>query len=106
MVAIEIPKHVVMQLKAVLDNICYEVAYIIAAAKKCFTYLQLEILKWARENGCDWDTRTCCSAALNGHLEIIKWARENSCDWDSSTCICAANSRHIEIIKWARENGC
>ena len=28
----------------------------------------LELLKWARENGCIWDRRTCSYAALNGHL--------------------------------------
>ena len=39
-------------------------------------------LKWARENGCDWDSWTCMYAAKNGHLNCLKWARENGCDWD------------------------
>jgi len=25
-----------------------------------------------------------------GHLEVLKWARENSCDWDNWTCAYAA----------------
>ena len=50
----------------------------------------LEVLKWARENGCDWDSNTCSYAAENGHLEVLKWARENGCEWDSDTCAYAA----------------
>ena len=46
----------------------------------------LEVLKWARENGCEWNSNTCANAALNGHLEVLKWARENGCEWDSDTC--------------------
>jgi len=42
----------------------------------------LEVLKWARENGCPWDEWTCAYAAEGGHLEVLKWARENGCPWD------------------------
>ena len=66
----------------------------------------LERLKWARFNGCPWDSKTCSNAALGGHLEILKWARENGCPWDSETCSNAALCGHLEILKWARENGC
>ena len=51
----------------------------------------LEVLKWARENGCEWDYLTCAYAAKNGHLEVLKWARENGCDWNSWTCAYAAH---------------
>ena len=37
----------------------------------------LEILKYAREEGCPWSERTCSNAAFNGHLDCLKWAREN-----------------------------
>ena len=66
----------------------------------------LEVLKWARENGCDWNSDTCSFAADNGHLEVLKWARENGCKWNFETCRCAALNGHIEVLKWARENGC
>ena len=46
----------------------------------------LEMLKWARENGCPWDEDTCANAAKGGHLEVLKWARENDCPWDEWTC--------------------
>jgi hypothetical protein len=41
----------------------------------------LEVLIWARQNGCNWDWRTCANAAKNGHQEVIKWARQNGCEW-------------------------
>ena len=41
------------------------------------------MLKWARENGCPWDTMTCADAAQYGHLDVLKWAIENGCDYDA-----------------------
>ena len=49
---------------------------------------------------------TCKNAAKNGHLEVLKWARENGCPWDWRTCTYAALNGHLEVLKWARENGC
>ena len=78
------------------DSLCCEAA----------TKGNLEMLKWARENGCPWDGRTCVVAAFHGHLEMLKWARENGCPWDECTCAVAAQNGHLEMLKWARENGC
>src|ERR1700692_754925 len=61
---------------------------------------QFDILKWARENGCHWNTLTCAYAAKNGHFEILKWARENGCPWNEYTCANAAQNGHFEILKW------
>ena len=49
---------------------------------------------------------TCEIAAKNGHLEVLKYARENGCPWDEWTCSFAARNGHLEVLKWARENGC
>ncbi len=65
----------------------------------------LEILKWARANGCYWDKWTCANAAWIGSLEILVWARANGCPWDSLTWYAAKNG-HLETLKWAIENGC
>ena len=51
-------------------------------------------------------TRTCSGAAEGGHLEVLQWARENGCPWDSDTCDKAAGKGHLEVLKWARQNGC
>jgi hypothetical protein len=63
-------------------------------------------LKWARENGCPWDSDICSNAAENGHLNCLQWARENGCPWDSDTCRNAAINGHLNCLQWARENGC
>src|SRR3984885_15425533 len=65
----------------------------------------LNIIQWARENGCDWDSLTCSYAAKGGHLEVLKWAHENGCHWNYRTCSSAAQGGHLEVLKWARENG-
>jgi hypothetical protein len=37
-----------------------------------------------------WDERTCGIAAMGGHLEVLKWARVNGCPWGVWTCAYAA----------------
>ena len=66
----------------------------------------LDCLRYARENGCSWDEGTCSYAALNGHLDCLKYARENGCPWDEDTCENAAKNGHLECLKYARENRC
>ena len=67
---------------------------------------QLEVLKWAREQGCPWDSWTCYHAAAGGHLEVEQWARGRDCPRDQSTCHTAARRGHLEVLMWAREHGC
>src|SRR4051812_14611040 len=54
--------------------------------QECAKEGYLELLKWGRENDCDWDYYVCSNAAFGGHLEVLKWARENGCDWNSDMC--------------------
>ena len=32
-----------------------------------------------------WDWRTCDWAARQGHVEVLRWARDNGCEWDAET---------------------
>ena len=66
----------------------------------------LDALKWARANGCDWDSYTCSQAAGGGHLEVLQWLRANGCGWGYDTCTAAAGGGHLEVLQWARANGC
>ena len=66
----------------------------------------LEVLQWARLSGCPWDEWTCIYAALNGHLEVLQWARLQGCPWNEMTCCYAAQQGHLEVLQWARLNGC
>ena len=45
-------------------------------------------------------------AAQGGHLEVMQWARANGCPWDSLTCAYAAEGGYLEVLQWARANGC
>ena len=42
---------------------------------------------------CDGDMARCgCAAAEGGHLEVLQWARANGCPWDEwTTCAYAAD---------------
>jgi hypothetical protein len=73
----------------------------------CCSRRYLEILKWARENGCEWDFHTG-EAAQYGHLEVIKRARDNGNGrvWDNRICNNAAKGGQLEVLKWAKENDC
>ena len=67
---------------------------------------KVEVLQWARANGCDWNSVTCYVAAGGGHLEVLQWLRANGCDWDSEVISCAKNSGYTAVAEWARANGC
>jgi len=66
----------------------------------------VELLAWAKENGCPWVARTCAMIALHGHLEVLRRARELECPWDASTCAAAAGGGHLAVMVWARQHGC
>ena len=36
------------------------------------------MLKYAHENGCEWDNCVCFYAAKNNNLEMLKYAHENN----------------------------
>jgi len=65
----------------------------------------LEVLKWARANGCPWNEATCKLAASNGHLGVPQWARAHGCPWDERTCAYAARNGHLEVLQWVRAHG-
>src|SRR5271156_2108265 len=48
----------------------------------------------------------CELAARDGYLNLIKWARANGCPWNESTCGYAAWAGHLEVLQWAHANGC
>jgi hypothetical protein len=64
----------------------------------------LDVLRWARTNGCSWDEDTCSGAAWHGKLEMLQWARANGCPWNEETVL--KQHCHFEVLQWAHENGC
>ncbi|CAN0085924.1 unnamed protein product, partial [Ectocarpus sp. 12 AP-2014] len=43
---------------------------------------------------------TCNLAANNEHLEVLQWARSNGCPWNSLTCTKAVEGGHLEVLRW------
>ena len=41
-----------------------------------------------------------------GHLEVLQWARANGCPWNEWTCFQAAQCGHLDVLQWALANGC
>lgn len=69
-------------------------------------YGNLDYLKWIIQNGCPFDPLTITNhAALFGHLHILKWARELNYAWGYSSIEQAARHGYFHIVKWAFENG-
>src|SRR5579872_4120649 len=64
----------------------------------------LNVLKWARELGCQWNPDTCANAALHGHLEVLSWAIKNGCRRGSRICPNASQNGHFHILEWAHKN--
>jgi hypothetical protein len=38
---------------------------------------------------------------MNGHLELLRWARENGCQW-SQNIIASVSMKHPETLAWVR----
>lgn len=53
----------------------------------------MKCLKYAHEKGCEWDERSCTTAAFRGYLDIMKYTHENGCKMDSSI---------IQLSEWKR----
>ena len=63
----------------------------------------LEMLKWARSQGCPWDAETSLHAANSGHLEVLKWARSQGCPWDKADCLYEAEvNMYVDVADWIR----
>ena len=65
----------------------------------------LEVLQWARANGCKWNEETCSGVALGGNLELLQWARANGCEWIWDRCEAEAKAnQHENVLAWLHKN--
>jgi len=46
------------------------------------------------------------NAAGGGHLEVLKWARANGCPWNGWVVLEAKAHCHPHVLSWALANGC
>ena len=96
--------------------------YAFAAARVCHAFYEclqrpyltsmaamvcrVELLTWARQQGCPLMNSTCFYAARGGHLATLPWARAQGYAWNEGTCLQAAKAGHLEVLKWLRAEGC
>ena len=75
----------------------------------------IRLLKWARENKLGtqspwdwspWNSGTCSSAAMSGHLPALKYLHENGCPWGWSTCAWAVDYKRWDCLQYAVDNKC
>ena len=64
----------------------------------------LDVLKYARKNGCSVNKKTCDAAAKGGNLDLLKFVGRKGYSWSVSTCSSAAEGGHLEILKFLHEN--
>jgi hypothetical protein len=57
------------------------------------------------EDRTDSATVLCTTASRRGHLVILKWLREQGCEWNDDVCIAALAERHLECLQYAMDNG-
>ncbi len=70
----------------------------------------LEVLQYARENGCLWDVcsmykNMTISAVIGGNVECLKYVLAQKCSMDAKACEIAAQHGHVEILKYLRPMG-
>jgi hypothetical protein len=44
-------------------------------------------------------------AADKGHLEVLQWARANGCPWDEEKIALADSNGYDDVVIWAKANG-
>jgi hypothetical protein len=69
-------------------------------------YGHLDCLKYAHENGCEWNSDLIAYAAKNGHLDCLRYAFENGCQTSEYTTASAAEGGNLDCLRYVHENGC
>lgn len=66
----------------------------------------LPCLVYLHTQGCAWDARCCCQAALGDHLDCLTYLHENGCVWDQTTTTAAIARKSWKCLQYAVQHGC
>ena len=67
----------------------------------------LEVMRWARENGCPTHGgEVCARAAKNGHLHILLDLQASGVMFNCTASLAAAQGGQLEVLRWLRAIGC
>jgi hypothetical protein len=63
---------------------------------------KLDTILFPKQQGCEWDARLCTVAARRGDLRILKAVRahDEPCPWSEHACVAAAENRRFEVLDW------
>lgn len=64
---------------------------------------RLDVIIYARKNGCDWFPFAASYAAMIGRVDILEYLHTNGCPFDPVVCAEAAKRGHLECLKFAHE---
>ena len=82
-----VSKQILKAVRTKFSNIHTNVSDILATISILRWVLEMPVNQRPKllENGLK-NKRVAAYLAKRGYLEVLKWARENGCDWDYSTC--------------------
>jgi hypothetical protein len=64
----------------------------------------LTVLQYLHAEGCALSADVCDAAAVSGDLEMLRWAREQGAQWeDDSILAVAAGSGNVELAAWVQQ---
>jgi len=57
-----------------------------------------------KSEGVEFDSGTCSSAALGGHLDVLKWLVDEGCPWKIKECYECAKRKdpNSDLCKWIK----
>ena len=64
-----------------------------------------KLLRWARENGCEWNSRTSLQTVCHNNLDILKWLYEKGCPFDDNMGESCIRCYNIEMLEWITDQG-
>jgi hypothetical protein len=75
--------------------------YSYATMHGCALCNTLAVMQYLRTKGCCWHHLVCTAAAERGYFEMLRWAREHGCEWNEHTILSsAASSENVEMAAW------
>jgi hypothetical protein len=80
------------------------VPFTLATMHECALCNKLTVMQILRAEGCAWDRFVCTAAAGRGYFEMLRWAREHGCEWDHFHIHhIAASKGNIEMTAWVKQ---
>lgn len=68
----------------------------------------LDIIIWAKDfANLSLDTQHCINGAVSsGNIELVKWLRSEGAQWNDNTLVSAARNGNIELLQYLFQSGC